>query len=739
MIQSGKSENRSKEQPKNMDQDKVKIKERMEKLGIAIEHHRYNYHVLDKEEISSEALDSLKRELSNLEAMYPELISGNSPSLRVAGKPLKQFEKVIHKVPQWSFNDAFTEQDVKDFDGRVNRMLNSALLAKASNASALESSLAGLGGIKYTYDCELKIDGLKVVLEYKDGVLIQAATRGDGKVGENVTMNVRTIQSVPLKLRKPVSIIVEGEVWLSKSNFERLNKEQAHKGIPLFANPRNVAAGSIRQLDPKIVADRKLDVFVYDLAELNGGSILGPGSASGSALDLSGSWGVHPKTQIEELEYLGELGFKVNKHAKLCKNIDEVLAFWKKWQTLSKKEDYWIDGVVIKVNEVKYQELLGYTGKAPRFGIAFKFQAEQVTTVVEDIKLQVGRTGVLTPVAHLTPVEVAGSIVSRATLHNEDEINRLDVRIGDTVILQKAGDVIPDIVCVLKEMRTGKEKKYKFPTYVPECGGNGEIERIPGQSAWRCVFQDSDIQQRRKLYHFVSKKCFDIDGLGPRQIDMFVENNLVSSFDDIFTITKGDVLSLPRFAEKSADNLIEGIEKSKKISLPRFIFSLSILHVGEETAECVAGKFNTLEKIMKASVDDLRSVEGVGDVVANSIYDWFQNPANLELVDNLLKYAEVQKFISPLESIREKVASSRAGEGVNFVDKTFVLTGSLPTMTRDEAKDLIKSLGGDVSSSVSAKTDYVLAGESSGSKYERALELGVKIIDEEEFKKLAGL
>jgi DNA ligase (NAD+) len=724
MIQLDKPENKPNNQAKFLNGEALKIKERMEKLSLAIEHHRYNYHVLDKEEISAEALDSLKRELSNLEAMYPELVSENSPSLRVAGKPLKQFEKVIHKVPQWSFNDAFTEQDIRDFDGRVNRMLNSALEARGLNTN-----------VKYTYDCELKIDGLKVVLEYKDGVLVQAATRGDGSVGENVTMNVRTIQSVPLKLQKPISIIVEGEVWLSKSNFERLNKEQVYKGLPLFANPRNVAAGSIRQLDPKIVADRKLDVFVYDLAQLNGGSILTSNPDSSS----NAGWGVVPQTQIEELEYLSKLGFKVNKHAKHCRDIDEVIAFWKKWQTLSKKEDYWIDGVVIKVNEVKYQELLGYTGKAPRFGIAFKFQAEQVTTVVEDIKLQVGRTGVLTPVAHLTPVEVAGSIVSRATLHNEDEINRLDVRIGDTVILQKAGDVIPDIVCVLKEMRTGKEKKYKFPTYVPECGGNGEIERIPGQSAWRCVFQDSDIQQRRKLYHFVSKKCFDIDGLGPRQIDMFVENNLVSSFDDIFTITKGDVLSLPRFAEKSADNLIEGIEKSKKISLPRFIFSLSILHVGEETAECVAGKFNTLEKIMKASVDDLRSVEGVGDVVANSIYDWFQNPANLELVDNLLKYAEVQKFISPLESIREKVASSRAGEGVNFVDKTFVLTGSLPTMTRDEAKDLIKSLGGDVSSSVSAKTDYVLAGESSGSKYERALELGVKIIDEEEFKKLAGL
>ncbi|MEI6042002.1 MAG: NAD-dependent DNA ligase LigA [bacterium] len=698
------------------EQTKAEIRERMKKLALAIEHHRYNYHVLDKEEISAEALDSLKRELSNLEAMYPDLVDADSPSKRVAGKPLKQFEKVIHKVPQWSFNDAFTEQDMRDFDARVERQLTSVL---------------GESNIKYTYDCELKIDGLKVVLEYVDGVLIQAATRGDGKVGENVTMNVRTIQSVPLKLRKPISVIAEGEVWLSKSNFERLNKEQEHKGLPLFANPRNVAAGSIRQLDSKIVADRKLDVFVYDLAQLGGGKIL------------------EPETQINELAFLADLGFKVNKNAKHCKDIDEVISFWKKWQTLSKKEDYWIDGVVIKVNEVKYQKALGYTGKAPRFGIAFKFQAEQVTTVVEDIKLQVGRTGVLTPVAHLTPVEVAGSVVSRATLHNEDEIDRLDVRIGDTVILQKAGDVIPDIVSVLKEMRTGKEKKYKFPTYVPECGGDGSIERIPGQSAWRCIAKDSDVQQRRKLYHFVSKKCFDIDGFGPRQIDIFVENNLISSFDDIFTLTRGDILALPRFAEKSADNLIEGIERSKKISLPRFIFSLSILHVGEETAECVAGKFNTLEKLMKASVDDLRSVEGVGDVVANSIYDWFQSAANLELVNRLLEYVEVQKFVSPLEALKDRVASMgvKAGDGskgdkeksVNFIGKTFVLTGSLPTMTRDEAKDIIKSLGGDVNSSVSAKTDYVLAGESSGSKYEKALELGVKIIDEKEFRKLSGL
>ena len=688
------------------EKNKAKIKERMEKLSKTIEHHRYNYHVLDKEEISAEALDSLKRELSKLEAEYPDFVDENSPSKRIAGAPLKQFEKTVHKVPQWSFNDAFTEQDMIDFDARIKRMLAGPL-----NSSS-DISKKGDTDIDVSYDCELKIDGLKVVLEYKDGILISASTRGDGKVGENVTMNVRTIQSVPLKLQKPISVIAEGEIWLSKDNFEKLNKEQVKLGKPEFANPRNVAAGTIRQLDPKIVAERKLDTFIYDLARL--------GSDEKPAKDDE-----YPKTQIEELKFLSDLGFKVNKNAKFCKDINEVISFWKKWQTASKKENYWIDGVVVKVNDRKYQEILGYTGKAPRFGIAFKFQAEQVTTVVEDIKLQVGRTGVLTPVAHLTPVEVAGSVVSRATLHNEDEIKRLDVRVGDTVILQKAGDVIPDIVKVLTEMRTGKEKPYKFPTHVPECGGNGDIERIPGQSAWRCVVKDSDVQQRRKLYHFVSKKCFDIDGLGPKQIDTFVENNLISSFDDIFTITKGDVLALPRFAEKSADNLIEGIEKSKKVTLPRFIFSLSILHVGEETAECVARKFNTLENIMKASVDELRSVEGVGDVVANSIYDWFQNEDNLELIDRLLQYVDIEEF-----------KSETGSEKKIFTGKTFVLTGTLPTLSRDEAKDLIKKFGGDVNSSVSIKTDYVLAGESSGSKYEKALELGVKIIDEEKFNKM---
>jgi len=661
------------------------IVERLKKLRDTVEKHRYNYHVLDKEEISSEALDSLKKELVELEAQYPELYDPNSPSQRVAGEPLKGFNKVPHKVEQWSFGDAFSEEDMKDFDARVKRFLIQDEIKTGPQ-----------------YVCELKIDGLKIVLEYKKGELFQVATRGDGKVGEDVTMNVRTIQSVPLKLNCPLDIIVEGEVWMSKKVFEKLNKEQEKLGKPLYANPRNVAAGSIRQLDPKITASRKLDVFIYDVAKYDGKDV--------------------PKSQYEELELLKKLGFKVNQYAKLCRNINEVLDFWKKWKTESKKQDYWIDGIVVKVNDVVMQKSLGYTGKSPRFGIAYKFPAEQVTTIVEDIKLQIGRTGVLTPVAHLRPVSVAGSTVSRATLHNEDEIQRLDVRVGDTVILQKAGDVIPDIVSVLKELRTGKEKPYKFPTHVPECGGDGSIERIPGEAAWRCVFKNSDIQQKRRLYHFVSKKCFNMDGVGPRQIDAFMEQGLVGSADDLFTLTKGDLLGLPRFAEKSADNVIDSIQKSKRISLARFLFSLSIPQVGEETAEDVEKHFKTLEKVQSATVEDFVKINGVGDVVAQSIVDFFKEKDHKILVEELLKYVTIKKV--------ESISGSRLS------GRTFVLTGTLETMSRDEAKVKIKNLGGDVTSSVSVKTSYVVAGNDPGSKYETAIKLGVKVLDEEGFLKL---
>ncbi len=708
--------------------------ERVNMLRASIEKHRYNYHVLDKEDIPTEALDSLKRELAELEERYPELVSSESPTQRIAGEPLKQFEKVPHKVAQWSYNDAFTEEDMRDFDARVKRFIKDAFgevgTARVPNP---------------TYVCELKIDGLKIVLEYVDGKLVCAATRGDGKVGENVTANVRTIESVPLVLRVPKdggvngdksavsgvpsavpkNIIVEGEIWMSKKHFERLNKEQTRLGLPPYANPRNVAAGSIRQLDPRIAASRKLDTFIYDLAYIE---------------DDKNSNAFKGTRQSEELAFLKELGFKVNKHARVCASMDEVIGFWNEWKTRSKKEDFWIDGVVVKVDEIKYQEALGYTGKAPRFGIAFKFPAEQVTTVVEDIRLQVGRTGVITPVAYLRPVEVAGSTVSRATLHNEDEIRRLDVRIGDTVILQKAGDVIPDIMKVLTELRPSKGLPvFEFPSHVAECGGDGSIERVPGQVAYRCVYRGGAAEHRRKLYHFVSKKCFYIDGLGPKQIDAFVENNLVSTYDDIFTLKKGDLINLPRFAEKSINNLLESIQKARTVSLARFIFAMSINHVGEETAEDIANHFHSLESLMSAvcaesgvvarttkfqetAVGALTAIEGVGEVVAQSIVDWFNNRENIKQLNALLKFVTVTKVE------RAKVSSKSP-----FLGKTVVLTGSLSSMDRDTAKAKIKELGGSVSGSVSKNTDFVVAGEEAGSKLDKAEELGVRVLSEEEF------
>jgi len=664
--------------------DLKEIEKRIKKLREVIEYHRYLYHVLDKQEISDEALDSLKHDLVVLETKYPQFITKDSPSQRVAGEPLPEFEKIEHEVPQWSFNDAFSEEDIIDFDERVKRFLKDKF-----------------GDVSPEYICELKIDGLKVVLTYKNGSLKTAATRGNGKVGENVTMNVRTIESVPLKLSEEVDIIVEGEVWLSKKELVRINKEQEKAGKPLFANPRNVAAGTIRQLDSRVVASRKLAVFNYDIAKYSKN---------------------FPPTQIGELEEMKRLGFKTNPHYEKCRNVSEIVAFWKKWQKQSKKEDYWIDGVVIKVNERKYQDELGYTGKAPRFGIAFKFPAEQVTTIVEDIVLQIGRTGVLTPVAHLKPVSVAGSTVSRATLHNEDEIERLDIRIGDTVILQKAGDVIPDIVSVVKEMRDGKEKVFHFPKNVSACGGDGSIERVPGMAAWRCVNKNSFSQQKRKFYHFVSKHCFDMEHMGPKNIDLLLEHELITNFDDIFSLKKGDLLTLPRFAEKSADNLLASVEKSRKITLPRFLTALSIPNIGEETAEDIAEKFGTIENVEKATLEELENISGVGGIVATSLFDWFREKENKDLVRRLLKHVEITQ-------VEKKKDTKLSG-------KSFVLTGTLETMSRDEAKKAIKALGGEVNSSVSKNTSYVVVGETPGSKFNDAQKLGVAILDEKAFLKL---
>ncbi len=667
--------------------NKIEAKKRIQKLRETIEYHRHLYHVLDKQEISEQALDSLKHELVMLETEHPDLVTPDSPTQRVAGKPLDGFQKVSHKVAQWSFNDIFNEQELIDFDERVKRFL--------------EKSLGKKPEVEYT--CELKIDGLKIVFEYVDGKLVTAATRGDGKVGEDVTENIRTIESVPLSLKNSESVIVEGEVYLSKTEFARINRELERAGEETYANPRNLAAGTIRQLDSKIVADRKLSVFVYDVAQFH----------------------EELPTQSEELLFLRDCGFKVNKHFELCKNVQEVLAFWKKWQTKKEKEDYLIDGIVIKVNRKEYQDTLGFTGKAPRFAVAFKFPAEQVTTVVEDIAFQVGRTGVITPVAHLRPALVAGSTVSRATLHNEDEIARLDVRIGDTVILQKAGDVIPQIVEVLKDLRPEKTKAFVFPKKIAECGGDGSIERIPGQAAYRCVDKSSATLQKRKLYYFASKHAFDIVDCGPKIIDQLFDANLISSPVDFFTLEKGDLLPLERFAEKSAQNLIDSIFKARNVTLARFLISLSIDHIGEESAILLADQFGALDALRVASIEELQRINGIGDVMAESVHNWFKNVHNAKIVSDLLRFVKIQKVIPTTKSKNQK-----------FLGQTFVLTGTMSSMSRDEAKEKIRALGGSVSGSVSAKTNFVVAGENAGSKLSKAESLGVVVISEEDFQKM---
>lgn len=667
------------------------MKDRYAKLIKLIDHHRHLYHVEDKPEITDEAYDSLMQELVEIEEKHPELVSPLSPSKRVGGDVLKEFKKVSHVIRQWSFDDVFDFEELKKWEEKVKRMIEKE---------------ADLKNEKLEYCCELKIDGLKIILTYKDGEFVQGATRGDGQIGENVTENLKTIQSIPFVLEKKVSTIVVGEAWMNKKELLKINEERKKQGEPLFANTRNAGAGSIRQLDPKVTAKRKLDTFIYDLDQVEGVPL--------------------PKTQGEEIELLKSLGFKTNPYFKVADSLLGVQKFYEEWTKKKDSLDYALDGIVIKINSRLIQEKLGFTGKTPRWGVAYKFPAEQVTTVVEDIVLQVGRTGVLTPVAHLRPVRVAGSLVSRATLHNEDEIQRLDVRIGDTVILQKAGDVIPDIVSVLKDLRTGKERPYAFPKTVPDCGGDGRIERVPGQVAWRCVSKDSFAQKRRRFYHFVSKKAFNIDGCGPKIIDVLLDNNLITSFEDIFTLKRGDLLALPRFAEKSVDNLLASIENSRRITLPRFLVGLSISQVGEETTIDLAKHFGTIDKLREASFEELQVLDGVGPIVAKALVDWFTDKNNKKVLDNLLKEVEIEKVSSSIKILG----------GGKLAGQTFVITGTLSSLDRDTAKDKIRALGGDVSESVSSKTTYLVAGEKAGSKLEKAQKLGVKILTEEEFLKI---
>jgi len=657
---------------------------RAERLRQSIRTHRARYHEKDESGISPEALDSLKHELAQLEELYPELVTSDSPTQTIAGSVLPELRKVPHAVPQWSLNDAFNEDEVRAFDERVTRALK-----KGSGKP-----------VRPSYVCELKVDGLHLVLTYKKGRLITAATRGDGVIGEDVTHTVRTIDHVPEQLLEPIDVVVEGEAYLTRSGFEKLNKKRKKEGAPLFANPRNAAAGSLRQLDPSVAAERPLAAVFYDMG------------ASSEPL---------PETQEKELARIKELGLPISTRSKRVNSIKDAISYWKHWQGAPReKENYLIDGVVVKVNERAQQEALGYTGKGPRFAVALKFPAEQVTTVVQDIALQVGRTGKVTPVAHLKPVSVAGTTVARATLHNEDFIKEKDIRIGDTVILQKAGDIIPEIVEVLPEFRTGSERRWRFPRKSPLCGGDGTIERVSGEAAHRCKTRGSFTELSRTLAHFVSKHALDIDGLGPKKVVLLMEHELVGEFDDFFTLTRDELLALPNVKETSADNLLSAIENSKRVPLDRLLVGLSILHVGEETAHVLAREFGTLVALRKASVKRLAAVNGVGEVVARSLAHWFLDPENALMLDRLRTHLTIMRVERPV--------------GTALAGKSVVITGTLPTLSRDEAESLVRAHGGTPTSSVSHNTDFVVLGERAGSKRAQAEKLGIEIIDEEEFR-----
>lgn len=662
---------------------KQQAQQRIKKLRQEINHHRYLYHVLDKQEISEAALDSLKHELVQLEQQWPELITSDSPTQRVSGKPLAQFQKVSHRQAMLSLNDVFSVTELQDWEKRMLKLTTTPL----------------------SYYAEIKMDGFAVSLLYRDGKFIQGSTRGDGRVGEDVTENLKTIESIPLVLRGqyPAELEVRGEVYMTKQQFEVLNAQSETK----FANPRNVAAGSIRQLNPVMAAARKLSFMAYDCV---------------TELGLKKHSDVH--------DYLRELGFVSNGHNKRCASIQVVQQHYETLAKLRNNLPYWIDGVVVNIDSLTTFRELGVVGKAPRGAVAYKFPAEQATTIVEDIQVQVGRTGALTPVAHLRPVLVAGSTVSRATLHNQDEIKRLDVRIGDTVIVEKAGDIIPDVVQVLTKLRPKHSRPYHFPKRCPVC--HSAVERRPGEAAHYCTNSKCFAQERERLYHFVSKAAFDITGLGPKIIDQLIQAGLVSSFADIFAVTAGDLEPLERFAEKSAAKLVQEIQQHRTIALARLIYALGIRHVGEETAIALANYFGSLEKLRDAvetlQATSLQDIPDIGPVVAKSITNYFQNKTNQTQLDRLLEYVHIQS--ARVETPRRGI-STRGVTG-----KTFVLTGALPTLTRDQAKDKIRSAGGKISGSVSAKTDYVVAGDEPGSKYDKAKQLGVKILTEQELLRL---
>ena len=662
---------------------------RLALLRKLIAHHQHLYHTKDAPEITDEAYDSLLHELEALELRTDGVFSAVSNAI---GSDVNMaFTKVTHQFRQWSFDKAFNFDELDDWEARLAKQL-----------AAADTTVP-----QVTFIAEHKIDGLKLILTYKSGVLTNAVTRGDGTVGEDVTHTARTLTDIPSSLNNNIDIVVVGEVWLARKEFERINSVRAVNEEPLFANPRNAAAGSLRQLDPEVARSRNLSMYCYDIDFINVKQTNVP----------------TPQTQMEELTVLKTLGFNVNPYATLCTTTKTIHEFYSTWAEKRQTLPYGIDGIVLKVNEIKTQNILGYTARAPRFGIALKFSAEQVTTIVEGISLQVGRTGVVTPVAYLKPVLVDGSTVARATLHNEDQIKRLDVRVGDTVIIQKAGDIIPEVVEVILALRPEKTKPYKFPKTVSECGGDGAIERIVGEAAYRCVSLDSNFLHRKRLHYFVSKAGLNIDGVGPRIIDQLLEVGLIKESSDLFTLKVEAVEALPGFKHQAAQNVITAIKNAKSQPLSRLLVAFGINLVGEETARLITKEFPTVAALQKASVRDLENIHGVGLGVAESLHWWLAIEKNRKIVQDLLKHIQLT------EPTTKKVSKVLTG-------KKIVLTGTLEQYSRDEVKELIRAHGGLVSSSVSKKTDYVLAGAQAGSKVDEARTLGVPLLSEAEFRAL---
>lgn len=662
----------------------MNVENRISELIDLINYHNDKYYNEDTPEISDYEYDNLMKELIKLEEENPKLKRVDSPSSRVGGKPLDKFEQVVHKIPMLSLANAYSAQDLRDFDKRVRDMVE--------------------GEVEYVV--EFKIDGLSVGLTYNNGLFEKGATRGDGIVGEDISQNLKTVKSIPLRIKDQEEVVVRGEVFISKDDFKKVNEQQEKQGLQLFANPRNLAAGSLRQLDPKLTAKRPLDIFIFNLEYVQNTDF---------------------KNHSEALDYLKELGFKVSPNYKVSNNIEDVIDHIKYWTDNRGELGFEIDGMVIKVNNLAQRETMGYTAKSPRWAIAYKFPAEQKKTKILDIIVEVGRTGTITPTAVLEPVRLAGTSVSRATLHNEDYIREKDIKINDTVLVQKAGDIIPQVVEVIKEERTGDEIDFEMPKKCPVC--SEPTVRLEGESAVKCINISCPAQIRRGIIHFVSRDAMNIDGLGESIITLLLDKGLIKDIADLYTLNKDEVVKLDRMGEKSANNLLNSIEKSKSNDLWRLINGLGIKFVGTKGAKILANNFKDLDLIMSASNEELVNLEEFGGIMANSVVKFFQEEKNIKLIEKLKSCGVNTKSIQDESSNIAKI----------FEGMKIVLTGTLPTLKRNDAKEMIESRGGKATSSVSKSTTFVLAGEEAGSKLTKANDLGVKVIDEDKFIQLTGL